>query len=720
MRNIIITVGAPGSGKSTWIKEQGLEEYTLSPDSFRLLLSAPTYSTHGRRGISQENDKQAWSMMDQVLEQRMQAGHFTVVDATHTREKYLRRYKKLADTYRYRMYVRRFDVPLEELIERNNKRDEFKRVPEEVIAMHVERLKTLSIGSMASEIQHVGETNEVITYHDHRGKPVYFIGDIHGVIEPLEAFLKEHGDEDATFVFLGDYIDRGKENAEVLKRLFALSEDKRFIFLEGNHERWLWMWANDRVENIRSREFILRTMPQLTGVIDKKDARMFYRKLRTFVSFETETRDVFACHGGVSHTHPSFISTDQLIGGVGKYEQVGEIYKNGMFTGRAALVHGHRNIQSYDTDATGDGHHFNLDGSVEFGGSLRVVKFDKTGYTTYQYENTSYVAPEVPDDKHDVVAANATNAKMIEYMRSSPYIRENVLGNISSFNFTRTAFLRKVWDGMTMRARGLFIDTNTNEIVARSYDKFFNLNENEQTSEFELAKKLVFPVTVYAKTNGFLGLIGFDHANNTTLYCSKSTTEGPFAENFRRIAESKGLSAERVSPWVTGGYTLVFEVVDPVRDPHIIKYDAEHIVLLDVVKNSFVYEKLPYDELVKVAESLGVPVKEKVTVLNEFHQVTAFIDDHKDDQHEGYVIEDHTGYQFKVKLNWYKKWKSMRSLKDRVHQQSFRISDYAFSQDTVAFLTWVKEAYSNEEVRARDIISLREEFYAKAGLGEKA
>ena len=37
MRTIYILRGAPGSGKSTWIKENNLEQYTLSADNIRLM-----------------------------------------------------------------------------------------------------------------------------------------------------------------------------------------------------------------------------------------------------------------------------------------------------------------------------------------------------------------------------------------------------------------------------------------------------------------------------------------------------------------------------------------------------------------------------------------------------------------------------------------------------------------------------------------------------------
>lgn len=56
MRTLLLMRGAPGSGKSTWIKENGLEQYTLEADRFRMLVSNPVLNEEGYFCISQKND----------------------------------------------------------------------------------------------------------------------------------------------------------------------------------------------------------------------------------------------------------------------------------------------------------------------------------------------------------------------------------------------------------------------------------------------------------------------------------------------------------------------------------------------------------------------------------------------------------------------------------------------------------------------------------------
>ena len=63
MRILLLMRGVPGSGKSTFIKEQGLEPYTLSADALRLLYASPMLDNAGRWCISPHFDKQMWPFL---------------------------------------------------------------------------------------------------------------------------------------------------------------------------------------------------------------------------------------------------------------------------------------------------------------------------------------------------------------------------------------------------------------------------------------------------------------------------------------------------------------------------------------------------------------------------------------------------------------------------------------------------------------------------------
>ena len=145
MRTLLILRGAPGSGKSTWIEQNGLLPYTLSPDTLRVMHSSRELQADGRFAVArnQDTEKATWKTLFQMLEYRMSRGEFTVIDATASKTKDIKQYKDLADSYRYRMYVVDFtSIPLETCLAQNKMRHPDKWVPEEGIRNIYSRFAT--------------------------------------------------------------------------------------------------------------------------------------------------------------------------------------------------------------------------------------------------------------------------------------------------------------------------------------------------------------------------------------------------------------------------------------------------------------------------------------------------------------------------------------------------------------------------------------------------
>ena len=132
MRTLLLLRGAMGSGKSTFIKENNLEPYVLEADRFRTLVCNPVM-TEDSFAISQKNDSEAWDMLFNCLEKRMDRGDFTVIDATHTTRRLTKKYEALADMYKYSIFYYQIDATLDECLERNRNRPKFKIVPDDAI-----------------------------------------------------------------------------------------------------------------------------------------------------------------------------------------------------------------------------------------------------------------------------------------------------------------------------------------------------------------------------------------------------------------------------------------------------------------------------------------------------------------------------------------------------------------------------------------------------------
>lgn len=84
--------------------------------------------------------------------------------------------------------------------------------------------------------------------------PFYVVGDIHGRMDLFERLLAqieaEDGSASCPLVLVGDYIDRGEQSADVLRRVLDLdqSSTREVVCLIGNHEDMLLKFLDDPVE----------------------------------------------------------------------------------------------------------------------------------------------------------------------------------------------------------------------------------------------------------------------------------------------------------------------------------------------------------------------------------------------------------------------------------------------------------------------------------------
>lgn len=723
MRVLLLLRGSAGVGKSTYIKEHDLEQYALSADNIRLMCQSPVLQTDGSVAISQTNEKLVWNLLFQMLEARMQRGEFVVIDATNSKTQEINRYKDMAKTYRYRIFcVDMTGVPMEECKRRNKLRPLYKQVPDEVIEKMYARFETQAIPAGVTVIQ--PDELDKIWYkpsdYSHY-KKIHHIGDIHGCNTVLQEYLKDGMHDDELYIFCGDYIDRGIENVEVIKFLFNIMDKPNVILLEGNHERWLWYWAHGGTS--QSKEFENVTRRQLeAGGLDTKVARMLYRKLNQCVYYRFGEKTVLVTHGGLSLIPDNLtkVASEQMIRGVGRYGDYLDVAAtfDQTMPENTYQIFGHRNTE--DSPIAMSDRCFNLEGAIEQGGCLRAVVLDADGFHPVMIQNTVFrqreeVAPV------GYTAEEKSVMDVVDKLRQNRYIYEKQLGNISSFNFTRDAFYDKKWNEQTTKARGLFIDTANGIVVARSYPKFFNVNERPETRFGMLQYKLKFPVTVYVKENGFLGMVSYNPETDDFFIASKSTTEGDFAGWLRDMFFKNVKNPDKLKDYLKRkNVTLVFECVDMANDPHIIKYDTSHLFLLDVVKNQLDFEKLPYTQVVELGNEYGFEVKTRAVQLQNWHEFRDWYNDVLAEDYqfngriiEGFVVEDSVGFMVKIKLDYYKLWKHMRG----VAQSVFRSGYYRRMGSLLAPLQNQFYGFCQEIAKQEDhptnIIELRDIFMSQ-------
>ncbi len=664
--------GIPGCGKSTLVRELGLEAYSLSPDSIRMTMAAPVYREDGTVGVSQVNDREVWRLMGEFLEMRMQAGELIVVDATHTNSRYFSDYEKLVRRYRYKAYVVDFSgVPLDICKKQNLLRESYKIVPESALdRMHTNikqtRISTKVFDVIKSDAMAETLDDEVVDLGQY--KAIHHIGDIQGCYTPLAKYFEKYPlNPDEFYIFSGDLLDRGSENGEVLKYVCDVLADKpNVMFVEGNHDKYLWQWLIH--EPIKAVEFNGRTKQQIEAAdIDKAALARVFRKMRECFAYSYEGKRVLVSHGGISAwpERLSLVSAAQYVKGVGNYEDVGKIDDNFLATtdDNTYQIHGHRNRQDFPTQH--NARCFNLEGKVEFGGELRTVQLSEKGFEVVEIEN-----------KHAVLQLHPENAAYVHSLRQNRLISERTFsGNISSFSFKPEVFFDKKWSAQTVRARGLFVNNFTHEIVIRSYDKFFNVGERRDTELSALKEKFAYPITAWVKENGYLGLLGYDAVSGELIFTSKSSMEGEFAEWFKQLFLAHcGNHVEYLKSYLAEhNVCLIFEVILPKKDPHIVSYDDDHIVLLDIVKRVQHFEPESDKDRDAIAKKLGINAKRSAAVLKnwtefeDWYNSVQGIEYSLDGQTiEGFVLQDAADYHVKIKLDFYLFWKQMRTQLDRI------------------------------------------------------
>ena len=677
MRTLLLLRGIQASGKSTWIKENNLEPYTLSADNIRLNIANPVLTEDGSYEISQKYNKVTWELLYKYLEMRMQNGDFTIIDATHSDLKLLNKYKDLANTYKYTMYCLEFDVPLEEALKRNKERDNYKYVPERVLERTYETIKkNEKLPSALKKIESIDEIINFYTADVNQHEKVVIIGDIHSCAEPLKEVLKDFNEE-TLYIFVGDYFDRGIQPVETFNIILDLLEKPNVILIEGNHEeKSMKKFIYDEEKYTKSFEetTLLPLLKEYDVDYVRASLKKIYKKLRQCFAFEFRGKKFLCTHGGLPLVPKlTLVSAKEMIHGVGKYEtEIGEIYsenyKKGLCQG-FIQVHGHRGINDGQFS-------YCLEDRVEFGGELKVLTIDnegkikKTGIKNSVYNKGLKLPMSGAVEK---VEFNTANELINEMIRHQFITVKECEHNLISLNFNREAFNKKKWNDLTIKARGLFVDKDSGEVKIRSYNKFFNFGERHVNLGY-LKKYATYPIRAFKKYNGFLGLASV--VNGEVVLTSKSVTSGKYKDIFQDIWDKVESEVRELlkKTMIENNCTAVFEVVSPEYDPHIIKYDKEHLYLLDFIENKLDLDThnidLEFSEnLMKKFEFSSdlLTKKEELTRLENYDELYNFLAEKEKslEEFEGYVLCDNSGFMFKFKLPYYNLWKTRRAWLER-------------------------------------------------------
>lgn len=698
MKKMYILSGVPASGKTSFLVQHGLEDYAISLDSLRSLLSSPidTYNdgdlTIG--GRNQSTTGYAAKLQSEIIERRMEYGQTVIIDGTNVSVKNVNRLRRQASGYGYRVYLVKFgrDISLEELLDR----DQNRRYPvgKQVIERYLDKQKTFDENHANSYTvltpEEMLESLEWKLTDLSTKEKVRVIGDVHSSASALKKAVVDLDNENVQYVLLGDYFDRGVEPVQTYELLLELIEKNNITFLKGNHEEPIEEYAYKGT--VSRQGFKKETLEPLLKVYSEQEIRSGFRKILKKVQpvylFRFYNKFFYVSHAGflpeqikdTSYQNALVLKDDRIFTrGVGGYDiNVSDLFDREFANTNKYQIHGHRNNQLRPVilEDCEKQRSFNLEQKVEYGNQLGILditledgeeKFTDASIQNKVYDSDKYT----PYDEY----SESFNFKSLS---NHPYIKtKSVGGGINVYNFTREAFRKWKWDGMTVKARGLYVD-QSNHVVMRGYDKFFNLNEREETSIESLYKRFSesSPVSVVNKANGFLGLVSYIPQLGGLTVFSKGAGEY-HSKLAKEVLEDtlsfNGYSLGDLESYLFNLYryghrvTLVFEVIDIVSDPHIVYPPRRETVLLDVISNTlegttnfdikqYVLNKFKFNE----AETVQTWDISQIT-LEKFEENINSLKSEKGT--EGFVLSDNQDkFRVKIKTTWYSSLKSFRGV----------------------------------------------------------
>lgn len=326
-------------------------------------------------------------------------------------------------------------------------------------------------------------------------------------------------------------------------------------------------------------------------------------------------------------------------------------------------------------------------------------------------------AAERRQAKREAVADNGTN--LLDAMASNDLVRvkESGVPGVVACNFTRKAFYKGAWDEQTIRARGLFLDKNTGEVVARGYDKFFNIGQSGAPATIrDLATEAAreardnecYNVTLRKKHNGFLAIVSTINGNLTVL--SKSGITAYSCEAERILREQIGdAGCERLRRVLAdNNLSATFECISK-RDPHMVYYTKDEMIFLDFIHNVPDYDPVPLDAAFTTIRAVdpSMPVAESKILAYWWmwenaadlaNIITRMADRASHEHAEGYVVSYGDGRMAKIKTEWYKRAKWLRSMV----QNAILRDNYEPGKRESAEITRMRKLLTDAGVLSRD------------------
>lgn len=248
------------------------------------------------------------------------------------------------------------------------------------------------------------------------------------------------------------------------------------------------------------------------------------------------------------------------------------------------------------------------------------------------------------------------------------------------FNYNENAEYQNRWNFFERISRGLIIHATTGEIVARSFDKFFNWRTDQHFSQAPI-------VRVMEKLDGSLGIL-YRQPNGYAI-----ATRGDLNNPQTKWANQKIQHFDLTD--LPLEYTLIFELIYP-KNRIIVDYGQREELVLLAIRNRFTGEYIAWEQVTEIAQKYGfsLPLCYQFNQVEDILTRTAELDGNA----EGYIVEFADGQFFKFKGQRYVELAQMeiglsfKSVVDAVYHDRLEMLKAKMPEEFLAQIDrWVEE-----------------------------
>lgn len=392
---LVLLVGASGTGKSSFATKHFLSTETVSSDRMRGWVADDE--------TDQSATQDAFDVLHYVVEKRLKARRFTVIDATNVQPEARKGLIALARKWHALAVAIVFDLPEALAVARNAERPDRQfgagpvrrqmlNLKKSMRGMQREGLRYVHVLRSVEQVD-AAQIMRIKLWTDRREEtgPFDIIGDVHGCADELETLLADLGyavawsGKDVTVtppegrraIFVGDLVDRGPRSPDVLRIARHMVEAGTGFAVVGNHDDKLkrhLMGKDVKVSHglAETIEQIAAEPPEFaTGMRDWLDGLISHYLLDGGKLVVAHAGLKEEMQGRASGAVRSFCMYGETTGEIDEFGLPVRFNWAADYKGRAKVVHGHTPV----VEANWVNGTLCIDTGCVFGGKLTALRY---------------------------------------------------------------------------------------------------------------------------------------------------------------------------------------------------------------------------------------------------------------------------------------------------------------------------------------------------------